>query len=272
MSRYPIALAIVCTAVVAGPNVREAKSDEDPSVISVEGRYQGNPFEGKIRFGADARTLSVIGTGKVSAAPDVAEISVGVVTTENTAKEAVAVNNATMEALQRALKERGVAAKDIETSRLSINPQYAQLPPPAPGQQPKDFIPRIVGYQVTNTVKITARDIMKLGTILDAAVEAGANQMYGISFRVDKPEKLLDVARKDAMADAKRKAELMAGEAGMVVGRPTSIREEGAATAPPRPAMFGRQAVGMAAAVPISAGEQELGVSVHVVYELKAPK
>jgi hypothetical protein len=217
------------------------------------------------------RTISVTGTGKVSAAPDLAEISIGVVTQAASARDALAGNTEAMTAVQALLKERGVAEKDIQTISINVQPRYSQ--PPSPRQVQTEFIPRIVGYDVTNTVRITARDLKKLGSILDAVVQSGANQIHGISFRVEEPEKLLDVARKEAVADAKRKAEQLAGESGVVVGMPITIQEMGA-IAPPQP-MFGRAMRGMemaAAPVPVAPGEQELSVSVSVVYELKPPK
>lgn len=220
------------------------------------------------------RTISVTGTGRVSAAPDLADINLGVVTQAATAREALAANTEAMAKIAEQLKERGVAAKDIQTTNINVQPQYSQPVPPPPGRQPEPFTPKIVAYQVTNTVQITARDLDKLGQILDAVVTAGANQMYGINFRIDKPEKLQETARKQAMADAKRKAELLAGESGVVVGPPISIDESGGVMPPPRPMMMGR-AMAMAApdaAVPISAGEQELSVHVSVVYELKTAK
>jgi uncharacterized protein YggE len=178
-----------------------------------------------------------------------------------------------MEALQKVVKERGVAAKDVQTTNLNVSPQYSQPPRPIPGQPQGEHIPRIVGYQVTNTVQITARNLDKLGALLDAVVRAGANQMHGISFRIDETEKLLDQARVKAMADAKRKAELLAGEAGVVVGEPISI-QEGGASPPPRPArpMMMMRAMAAESAVPVAAGEQELSVTVQVVYELKSAR
>jgi hypothetical protein len=213
----------------------------------------------------------VTGTGKISAAPDIAEISMGVLTHGNTAREALAANNEAMASLIETLKQRGVAAKDVQTTQIQVNPQYSQ---PQPNQNPQggEFIPRVVGYRVANMVHVTARDISKVGQVLDAVVQAGANQMHGISFKVDKPEKLLDEARKQAMADAKHKADLLAGEAGMVVGHPKSISEGGGAP-PPQPVMFAARAMAAAApSVPVSAGEQELAISVHVVYEILPPK
>lgn len=221
---------------------------------------------------ADTRTISVSGTGKVAAPPNVADISVGVITQAATAREALSANSERMTALQNVLKERGVAAKDIQTTQISVNPQYTQPPPFQPGQTNREFVPKIVGYQVQNTVQITSRDLAKLGTLLDAVVEAGANQMYGISFRIDEPGSLLDVARKKAMGDAKKRAELMAGEAGVVVGLPISIRDEAAMPPPPQPRMVAFRAAAAPAPVPVAAGEEEMSVTVHIVYELKIPQ
>ena len=218
------------------------------------------------------RTISVTGTGKVSAAPDVADINVGVVTQATEAAAALSANTEAMTAIIALLKERGVAEKDIQTTSINIQPRYTQ-PNRNPQQGAPDFVPRIAGYDVTNSVQITARDIKKLGTILDAVVKSGANQMNGISFRVSEPEKLLDLARKQAMNDAHRKAQQLAGESGVVVGLPISIQEMGG-YAPPMPKFGGARMAMMAEAapVPVAAGEQELAVSVSVVYELQEAK
>ena len=93
---------------------------------------------------------------------------------------------------------------------------------------------------MTNTVSVTAHDLAKLGELLDAVVTAGANQMHGISFRIDAPDSLLDEARKRAMADARHKADLMAGEAGVVVGPPISIADAVDTSPPPPRPMMGR--------------------------------
>jgi uncharacterized protein len=219
-------------------------------------------------------TISVSGTGKISAKPDIAVISMGVLTHGATAREALASNSEAMTALLDTLKQYGVASKDVQTSQIQVNPQYSQPQPGGPGvpRAGGEFIPRIVGYNVANMVQVTARDISKLGVVLDAVVQAGANQIHGISFRIDHPEKLLDEARKRAMADAKHKAELLAGEAGVVVGPPKSIQESGGEE-PPRPLQYGmRAAMAAPAPVPVAAGEEELAVTVHVVYELQRAK
>lgn len=222
----------------------------------------------------DPPTIRVTGEGKVSAVPDVAQINVGVVAQAPTADAALAANNTSMARLQATLKERGVAAKDIQTSQFQITPQYSQPPARAlaPGQVAEEFVPRIVGYQVSNMVRVTARQIDRLGALLDVLVQGGANQIYGIEFRVDQPDKLLDESRRRAVADARRKAEMLAGEAGVVLGRPLRIIE-GGTMSPPRPMMYGGRAMMAAeAAVPVAPGEQEMTVTVEVVYGLDYPK
>lgn len=216
-------------------------------------------------------SLSVSGTGRVSAAPDLAEITLGVVAQAETARDALRANTQSMTKLMELLKVRGVAAKDIQTTNINVSPQYSQPPQPVPGRPGEPFVPKIVGYNVTNTVQVTARNLDKLGELLDGLVEAGANQMHGIGFRIDQPEKLLDQARKAAVADARRKAQMIADEAGVVLGRPLQISESGAPA--PQPMFRGRAMMAAAAdAVPVAGGEQELSVTVHIVYELAEPQ
>jgi uncharacterized protein YggE len=231
-------------------------------------------------------TIAVSGKGKIEARPDIAEVTAGVVTHAPSAKDALAANNEAMSRMLQILKERGIAEKDIRTSQIQIAPQYSQPRHPVPYQigapaaaapEPPaqaEFVSRIVGYRVENSVRITSRRIEQLGPLLDAVVQGGANHIFGISFRVEHAEKLLDEVRKRAMADATHKAQLLAGEAGAVLGPPLKIeaQEEGdieqhrffapamAAAAPPAPTMA------------VSPGEQELAVTVSVIYELKDVK
>jgi hypothetical protein len=218
-------------------------------------------------------SLSVVGHGKVSAVPDVADINIGVVTQGQTAKDALRSNSEAMEALQKVLRERGIAAKDIETRQVQVSPVYSQPDPRRPTSVGEEFVPKVVGYRVTNSVEVTERQVNKLGEMLDAVVVAGANQVTGISFRVEKCEQLLDQARKLAMADAKRKAELLAGEAGVVLGPARQIAEAG--STPPRPMMLGGGAPQMMmarSAAPVAPGEQDLAVSIQVSYTIMPPK
>lgn len=215
-------------------------------------------------------SLSVSGTGKISAAPDMASVSVGVVSEAATASDALRANSQSMAALQTAIRERGVAAKDMQTSNISVQPKYSQ---PAPGRPQGEFVSRIVGYSVTNTVEIRVRDLGKLGELLDAVVSAGANQVYGITFGIDKADALLDEARKRAVADARRKAELLAGEAGVVLGQALQISESGGMVPPTPMAFRGGGMMAMAAAeVPVSSGEIDLSVNIQIVYEIRPPQ
>jgi hypothetical protein len=217
--------------------------------------------------GDRADTITVVGHGKIGAAPDVAEINVGVATQAVAAKDALAQNSDAMAALHKTIKEFGVAAKDVRTTQLNLYPQYSQ---PRPNNQWGNEPPRIVGYHVENMVRVTSRDISKLGRLLDALASSGANRIQGISFRIDDDSKMLDEARKRAMADAKHSAELLAGEAGAVLGRPVRIRE-GVSAAPFPVAPMGRM-MAAAAPVPVAPGEVETNVTVEVVYRLLPPK
>jgi uncharacterized protein len=216
----------------------------------------------------ERNTITVIGTGRISALPDVAEINVGVVTQSSTAQDAMADNASITAGLHKTLKESGIPAKDIQTSQIQVSPQYNNQMSVGRGQN--ESVPRIIAYRVENTVQVTARQIDKLGPLLDSLVKGGANQIHSISFRVDHPEKLLDEAARRAVAEAKRKAELLAGEAGVVLGPPLRISEAGK-SAPPISNFFAAAPM-MAAPTPIAVGEQELSVSVQVVYELRQAK
>ncbi|HJU30281.1 MAG TPA: SIMPL domain-containing protein [Hyphomicrobiaceae bacterium] len=203
------------------------------------------------------RTVSVTGTGRVAADPDIAQVSAGVVVEAETAKDALARNSTIMVKLIDGLKAFGVAAKDIQTSSINVEPRYAQA---------KDGKPATIsGYRVVNQVRLTVRDVKRLGEILDGAIALGANQMGGVAFDVTNPEALLDDARKEAVASARRRAELYAAAAGVQLGEVLRIAEE--AGDGPRPMPMARAA--MAGAVPIEPGTRTLTIEVHVTYALR---
>jgi uncharacterized protein YggE len=201
------------------------------------------------------RTVSVSATGTVAAEPDMARISTGVVTEGETAKDAIARNNAVMTKVIEGLKGAGVAARDIQTATLQVEPRYTQAKEGRPAA--------INGYRVINQVRLTIRDVKKLGDMLDQAITLGANQVNSIGFDVANAETLKDEARKQAMANAKRRAELYAGAAGVQLGQVLQISES---SSEPRPIMSQRA---MAASVPIEAGTRILAVEVNVTYALK---
>jgi hypothetical protein len=200
----------------------------------------------------------VSGLGTVTAAPDMAEITSGVVTQAPTAAGALAANSQAMEKVLQALAAQGVAARDIQTTSISVSPQRRAV-------RGEGRPPEIVGYEVTNQVRVKVRDLARLGRVLDEQVTQGANSVYGIRFGLADPAPLLDEARKRAMADARRRADLYAGAASLKVGRVVAVQEAGAAA--PRPEMAAR--VMAAGAVPVAPGEQEIQASVSVTFSLE---
>jgi len=218
----------------------------------------------------EQRSITVSGTGKISVKPDSVEIQIGVISEAPTAKAALAANSESMNRIFQIVKDRGIPEKDVQTSNITVRPVYSQRPTPRPGEPEKEFIPKLIGYRIGNDVTVRARDIAKLGPLLDAVVDGGANEISGISFRVENSGKLMVEARKRAMADAKAKAQLFAGEAGVILGAPLTIDDispDGFSGG----GMGGRLGGRMDSSTPIAAGEQEITASVSVVYELKLP-
>ncbi len=203
-------------------------------------------------------TVSVTGEASISVPPDLAQVDSGVTTEAKTAREASEANNKAMGGVLQALKNAGLAEKDIQTSRLSLSPQSA---PNRNANAP--FL--IVGYRASNRVTVTIRDITKVADTIDVLVSAGANEISGISFMVSKASKVLDDARSEAIADARRKAEIYAKAANISIGAPISISEETA----PGPMPYRKMAADMAASAPVAQGQETLRVSVSVSYEIK---
>ena len=200
--------------------------------------------------------ISVTGEATVSVPPDLAEIEGGVTSEAKTAREASEANNAAMGKVLQALKGAGIEEKDVRTSRLSLQPQSA---PNRSGPS------AIAGYRASNRVTIRVRDVTKVAGVIDTLVGAGANEIGGINFVVSQASKLLDEARERAVADARRKAEIYAKAAGVTLGAPLSISEEGNSA----PAPYRRMAAGMAASAPVAQGEERLAVTVSVSWAIK---
>ncbi|MGZ5873003.1 MAG: SIMPL domain-containing protein [Bradyrhizobium sp.] len=201
--------------------------------------------------------ISVTGEAKISVPPDLAQIDGGVTSEAKTAREASDANNAAMGKVLLALKGAGIDEKDFQTSRLSLQPQSSS-------NKISGGPPTIVGYRASNRVTIRLRDITKVANVIDTLVAAGANDIGGINFMVSQASKLLDEAREQAIADARRKAEIYAKAAGVTLGAPLSISEGGA----PAPVAFRRMAAAPESA-PIAAGEETLQLSVSVSWAIK---
>lgn len=203
--------------------------------------------------------LDVSATGEVRRVPDIAVISAGVVTRSASATDALAQNAARMERVSAALKRAGIADRDIQTSSISLNPEYRYVE-----NQP----PQLVGYTASNNLSIRFRDIRNTGKILDALVAEGANQINGPNLTIDQPEAALDEARVKAIANGRARAELYARALGMRVVRLISVSESGGyAVPPPMPVMMAERAAG--ADTKIAPGEQQLQVSVSMSFELQ---
>jgi hypothetical protein len=200
--------------------------------------------------------ISVSGEASVSVPPDLADVEAGVTSEAKTAQAASDANNTAMGKLLLALKNAGIDPKDIQTSRLSLQPQNA---PNRTGPS------AITSYRASNRVTVRLRDVTVVASTIDMLVAAGANDIGGIQFMVSQASKLLDDARTQAVADARRKAEIYAKAAGVTLGAPLSISEEGS----PGPMPFRKMAGGMAAASPVAQGEETLSVTVNVSWAIK---
>jgi len=210
------------------------------------------------REAAMAQTVSVTGVGRVSLTPDRVSFTAGVQTMAPTLAAATAENGTRMSAILGALKRAGATERELRTSGISIYPQQSH-------QEGRP--PRIVGYQVSNMVTVTKDDPAAASRLLEAAVEAGANSVSGLTLTVSDQTRGRDTGLQAAFADARAKAEVLARAAGRTVGRALAITEGGAPAAPPMPVYRMREQA-MAASVPVETGEEELAFTVSVVFEL----
>lgn len=206
--------------------------------------------------------ISVSGTGTLNLSPDMAVISAGVQSKAETAKTALADNNQKMSALFAELKKAGIAEKDIQTSNFNIYPEVVY--PKRDSNKP----PQIVGYNVNNQVTVRIRKLENVGDVLTTLVSAGANNMSGLNFSVSNRKEKLDEARKAAIADARKKAELYASEIGTKIKRLKSLNEGGSHH--PQPIMMRSAKMEMSAdmAVPIAQGEMSISVTINTSWEL----
>jgi uncharacterized protein YggE len=205
-------------------------------------------------------TLNLAAYGETRAAPDMATINLGVTTEAKTAAEAMKANAARMTAVMAALRRGGIAAKDVQTSGLTLNAQYAYE---------QNAPPRLTGYQVSNQVTVTVHDLTRLGQAADAVVDAGANQVNGISFGLEAPTAAENAAREAAVRALQAKAELYARATGHTVGRLVSLSEGGGYAAPPPMPMMSMVKRAGADATPVSPGELNVRIEVAAVYELR---
>lgn len=206
-----------------------------------------------------ARVLTVTGTGEVARAPDMSVIRVGVVAQDKSASTALSRTSEAMVRMQQRLAEQGIEARDIQTTQLSLTPVYENTS----GTRPR----KIIAFEAMNAVLVRVRDLPSTGAVLGTLVEDGANRIDGISFTLQDSQESMDEARRRAVADARRKAEVLADAAGVELGALRDLREAGGGA--PRPMMMERMAMDAAASVPTAEGEISLSATVTMVYELK---
>jgi hypothetical protein len=202
--------------------------------------------------------VQVTGVGRSRQIPDRVVFTLGVESTGSTVSAAMSDNSKRATAIIAALKQRGVKDEEVRTSSLALQPQYEYVE----GRRP-----RIIGYQVTNQVAVTRDRIDDAGTLLQAGVDAGANQIGGVSFVVADPSRGREEGLRAAVADARRRATVLAEAAGRSVGRALTI-VEGGQSMPPTPMPSYRMMAAEAASMPVESGSEELEFSVSIVFQL----
>jgi len=209
---------------------------------------------------SQARTLRVAATGRIAATPDMVIVTTGVVTQAKTARQALSDNNRAAAAMIAALKAAAIADRDIQTAGLNVQPLYSKAKRQNNGEQ----LRRIVGYSVTNQVRVRIRDLAKGGEILDTIVGRGANRMNGLQFAVSNADELRIKAEALAVREARTRAQVMAEAAGVALGQIVNITTGSA----PQPVTRHYARTVMAESVPIQAGEKEISASVTVTWEI----
>ncbi|WP_117310967.1 SIMPL domain-containing protein [Stenotrophomonas sp. G4] len=218
------------------------------------------PSSPSIAAAAEGTLLNISANAEATRVPDVASLSAGVVTQAADGNSAMRQNAQQMDKVLAAIKAAGIAERDVQTSGVSLNPQYRYADNEAP---------KITGYQASNTVSLKVRDIAKLGKVLDALAAQGANQINGPQFEIDQPEPVYDEARLAALKKAQARAQTYANSLGLQVRRIVSISENAGGGFRPMP-MMRAQAAGMAMdkATPVAPGESTVSVNLDVVFEL----
>ncbi|MDM8532398.1 SIMPL domain-containing protein [Anaerolineales bacterium HSG25] len=211
------------------------------------------------------RTITVIGEGRVNVEPDMAQINIGVEVMAPTVQEAASQTSQTMEQLTNALLQQGIAENDIQTSNYNV---YAERPfnmMEGPGSSGMSEI----NYRFSNNVTVIVRDLSKIEDILGAGIEAGANNIYGVSFGIDDPSSLRAEAREEAVQVAKAKAEELATLNGVTVGQVVTISEVVNSAMPFANSANLQMSEGFGGGGPISPGELEVRVQLQLTYEIE---
>jgi uncharacterized protein YggE len=207
-------------------------------------------------------TVSVSGHGSVNVPPDTASVNIGVDVIKPTLDEAQEQATAQATAVIESLEAAGIASEDIQTDYFSVNilRDYSENADPT----------EITGFEIINQLRVTVRDTDQLGELLDAAVSAGANSIYGVTFYVDDQTAAASDARVEAVEDARAKAAELASAAGMTLGPVVAISEGTTPILSPVYSMGRGGGMGMAeSAVPVEPGSTNVAVDVMMTFELR---
>lgn len=256
MRRAVTAAAVLAVAALAAGC---AGDDQESAAAAAEGLESGVQAAGLSAeapgsggAAASAAGITVTGTGSVTTRPDTAEWSFGVQTSAETAEAALSANSDAMAKVVAALKAAGISGDDLQTEQVSVYPRTSE-----------DGL-SVVGYDASNTVRATIHDLGRAGGIVDAAVAAGANQVYGPSLTVSDADTQYRAAVDAAFDDARARAEAIAEKAGVTLGAPVAIVEGGGGAVP----YYGQAADEAGAEVGIEPGTQDVGASLTVTFAI----
>ncbi len=205
--------------------------------------------------GSPSTGISVLGSGIVSAAPNTARVTLGVEVTDASLANGQAEAARRMDAVVARLKSAGIADEDIRTTSYNVNPQYDQNQ-------------SLRGYQIQNLAEVKTTNVSGLGALLDDVVSAGATRIYGIRFEASNMDDLKSQARDLAMQNARAKAEQLARNAGVGLGRPIFIEESDASATPVRQ-QFAPAPAAAAPSTPIQPGELQVQTQVRVLWAIQ---
>ncbi len=207
------------------------------------------------------RSITVVGTGKVTGKPDIAHVTVGIETQGPSLQKATDDNKAKMNGLLDTLKKLNLADQDIRTNNFSVYTERASASNPGAAVSTDQMI-----YHVTNQVDVTVRDVNQIGDVLDQAVAAGANNIYGVNFSVEDTAKLEAEARTKAVTDARVRAESLAQLNGVQLGEVLTVSE--VIDGPASPMVYSAKGMG-GGSTPVQPGELEMSVSIQITYAVK---
>ncbi len=244
---YAVGAVTLGAALVAALSLA---TRQDPTSPSAEAAQATQP-------NSLPRAMTIIGVGQVTVKPDMAETTLGVRANADTVGEAASKVNGDMDRVLKALKDAGVAENDTQTTGFNVNVRQDREGKPS-------------GYEVSNMVRVRIRDLDKVGSTIDAALAAGANQLYGIQFTLADPTAAQTAARADAVADAKARATELAGEAGVSLGDIVQVSNVvGGGPLFAEAAVKGMGAAAARQSIAVQSGELEVSAQVQIVYALQ---